>query len=162
MNRDSLVIQPVDSQSKDALMLLHQAAFEAREIYADLFAPNAPFPANQLTPNRGIYLIAYLDNAPVASGALRPFNETIAEVRRMYVLKNARRFGIARSMLTALEQKAAKLGYETMRLETGNRQNAAMALYESYGFHRIPPFGEYRSDPTSVCFEKSIHTKADQ
>jgi putative acetyltransferase len=162
MNHNTLVIQPANPQGDDALMLLHEAALEARELYADLFDPQVPFPTNSPTPHRGIYLIAYLDNAPVASGAIRPIDEMTAEVRRMYVLKNARRFGIARSMLTALEQKAAELGYEIMRLETGNRQNVAMALYESYGFHRIPPFGEYQSDPTSVCFEKSIVRKANQ
>jgi putative acetyltransferase len=31
-----------------------------------------------------------------------------------------------------------------------------MALYESFGFRRIPPFGEYRDDPTSVCYEKPL------
>src|SRR6266700_3942372 len=45
-----------------------------------------------------------------------------------------------------------------MRLETGNRQLPAMALYESYGFVRIPPFSDYVNDPTSVCYEKPICT----
>ena len=47
-------------------------------------------------------------------------------------------------------------GFTVMRLETGNRQSAAMALYESCGFVRISPFGEYIGDPTSVCYEKRI------
>jgi len=162
MNHDHLLILPADPQGEDALSLLYEAAVEARILYADLFEPHVPFPTNPPTPPRGIFLIAYLENIPVASGALRPIDETTVEVRRMYVSKNARRLGIARSMLAALEDKAVELGYETMRLETGNRQNAAMALYESYGFHRIPPFGEYASDPTSVCYEKSITTRSDQ
>ena len=37
-----------------------------------------------------------------------------------------------------------------------------MALYESLGFQRIPPFGEYVGDPTSVCFEKRIGPLAPQ
>ena len=48
------------------------------------------------------------------------------------------------------------MGYTVMRLETGNRQHPAMALYESFGFERIAPFGEYANDPTSVCYEKNL------
>ena len=51
--------------------------------------------------------------------------------------------------------------YKVMRLETGNRQQPAMALYESFGFERIAPFGEYANDPTSVCYEKYIAHRAD-
>jgi hypothetical protein len=46
--------------------------------------------------------------------------------------------------------------FQGMRLETGNRQLRAMALSESYGFIRIPPFDDYVNDPTSVCYEKHI------
>jgi len=35
-----------------------------------------------------------------------------------------------------------------------------MALYESCGFERIPPFGEYINDPTSVCYEKLVASHA--
>jgi ribosomal protein S18 acetylase RimI-like enzyme len=74
----------------------------------------------------------------------------------MFVLNGARRAGVARAILVALEQAAQRLGYSVMRLETGNRQQSAMALYESYGFIRIAPFGEYCNDPTSVCYEKNV------
>lgn len=43
-----------------------------------------------------------------------------------------------------------------MRLETGKRQLSAIALYETLGFKRIEPFGEYANDPLSVCFEKMV------
>jgi len=74
----------------------------------------------------------------------------------MYVLKGARRSGIGRRVLAALEASAAQMGYEVMRLETGNRQHPAMALYESFGFEKIAAFGEYANDPTSVCYEKHV------
>ena len=74
----------------------------------------------------------------------------------MFVLKSARRQGHARVILSALESHARDLGFTSMRLETGNRQRAAMALYESYGFFHIEPFGEHANDPTSVCYEKLV------
>jgi len=74
----------------------------------------------------------------------------------MYVLRPARRGGIARAILIQLEKQAARIGYEMLLLETGNRQHPAMALYESYGFTRIPRFGPYVNDPVSVCFSKRV------
>jgi len=40
-----------------------------------------------------------------------------------------------------------------LRLETGIHQQAAIHLYEQYGFRRIPPFGPYFEDPVSRCYE---------
>jgi len=77
----------------------------------------------------------------------------------MYVLKDYRRHGVAWMMLEALEQEAARLQYTSMRLETGNRQTAAICLYESYGFTRIPPFGSCVNDPLSACYENPVQVK---
>ena len=79
-----------------------------------------------------------------------------AELRRMFVTASSRRQGIAKAMLAELEKQAARLGFRRMRLETGNRQASAMALYKQQGFRLIPPFGEYVGDPVSVCFEKIL------
>ena len=149
-------ITPCDPQGEDALGLLHEAALDARALYPELHVEGAPWPTNPPTPPRGAYVLAYLDGMPIGCGALRPIDALAVEVRRMYVLRSARRAGIARALLAHLEQVARELGYATMRLETGYRQQPAMALYESTGFIRIAPFGEYMSDPTSVCYEKPL------
>jgi GNAT superfamily N-acetyltransferase len=72
----------------------------------------------------------------------------------MYVVAPARRRGVARSLLAELERRAAEFGYSLIQLETGNRQPEAIALYESCGYHRIPPYGSHVGDPVSVCFQK--------
>ena len=149
-------INEADPQGQDALVLLHQAAIEARELYPEYHHTGDPWPTNSATPARGIYLIAYVDGEPVACGAFRPLEDTIVEVRRMFVVKSARRHGLGRTILRALEEAASRFGYRLMRLETGNRQLPAMALYEAYGFVRIEPFGEYVNDPTSICYEKAV------
>lgn len=151
-----LKIVEVDPQGADAIALLREAAIEARELYPGLFTADTPWPENQPTPERGVYLVAYLDGIPVACGALRPIDGSSVEVRRMFVTAKARRKGLARTILNELEVQAAGLGYMNMRLETGNRQLSAMTLYESFGFRRIAPFGPYENDPLSVCFEKAV------
>ena len=159
MKEISLQIQVVDPQGRDALALLQEAALEARELYPELHDdPNAPLPTNPPTPARGIYFLVYNDSEPVGSGALRPIDESTVEILRMYVLKHYRRHGVARMILEASEREAARLKYTSMRLETGNRQTAAMRLYKSYRFTQIPPFGPYVDDPISVCQEKAIQS----
>ena len=106
--------------------------------------------------SRGAYFIAFLDNQLVGCGALRPLDEITAEV--MYDVCSARRTNVGRALLAHLERTAADLGFKVMRLETGNRQLPAMMLYEAYGFARIPPFGDYMNDATSVCYEKPVCT----
>jgi GNAT superfamily N-acetyltransferase len=151
-----LSIIEVDPQGTDALLLLREAAAEARKLYPELFDANSPWPTNPPTPAGGIYLVAYAGEVPVGCGALRPIDNQVVEIRRMFVVPNARRFGAARAVLAELERQAQRLGYTHMRLETGNRQAPAMALYESFGFRTIPPFGQYVNDPTSVCYQKPV------
>ncbi len=152
----------VDPQGHDAMVLLREAAEEASALYPELHDPALPGPTNTPTPPGGVYLVAYSGSSPLACGAIRPLEHKIAEVRRMFVTASARRRGVARLVLRELEVRALEFGYESLRLETGNRQLPAIALYEACGFIRIPPFGTYASDPTSVCFEKVlVHANSD-
>ncbi len=152
----SFKIVSADPQGADALLLLREAAIEARALYPEHFTPNTPWPGNPPTPSGGVYLLAYWEGRPVGCGALRPIDKNHVEVRRMFVTVSSRRKGLARVMLRELELNAVSLGYSVMRLETGNRQSSAAALYESVGFSRIAAFGEYIDDPLSLCFEKHI------
>jgi len=146
----------VDPQGPDATALLMEAVAEARELYPELHQAGAPFPFNSPTPTGGIYLIAYVHGVPVACGALRPLDERNVEVRRMFVSKTARRNGLGTIMLEELEAVATRMGYRTMKLETGYRQAPAVALYTGYGFERIEGFGEHVNDPNSLCFQKAL------
>jgi putative acetyltransferase len=151
------LIYESDPCGPDALALLREAAIEARALYPELHDPNGPWPTNDPTPKRGAYFVAYIDSQAVGMGAHRPLDDKATEVRRMYVLRNARRGGLALSILRRIEEDAHAQGFTRLLLETGYRQLPAMKLYESYGFCRIAPFGQYMDDPTSVCYEKLIN-----
>ncbi len=150
------LIAEADPQGAVVLALLRQAAIEARAMYPELHAKDAPWPSNGPTPPRGIYLVATLDGLAVGMAAHRPMNRFASEVRRMYVHRDFRRRGIALALLAQLESHARAHGFTHLRLETGNRQAPAMRLYASCGFLRIAPFGSHASDPTSVCCEKPL------
>jgi putative acetyltransferase len=105
---------------------------------------------------QGFFVVARLDGQSVGCGAVRVLESGIGEVKRMYVRPKARRRGVAQAVLAALEQTALAMGMHTLRLETGTRQPEANALYEKQGYHPIPCFGEYVSDPYSLCYEKAL------
>jgi putative acetyltransferase len=95
--------------------------------------------------------------AAVACGAVRRFDATTAELKRMYVVRHARRPGIERGLVEALEREARLLGITKVILETGTRLAPAIRLYAAMGYRPIPLFGEYLASPeTSLCFGKLL------
>ena len=100
------------------------------------------------------------ENTPAGCGGIqfyRPESEpAYGEVKRMYVRDSFRGKGFGRLILDRLAEHAAQNGIKVLRLETGIYQEAAIRLYEQYGFVRIPPFGDYWDDPVSLCYEKRI------
>jgi GNAT superfamily N-acetyltransferase len=105
----------------------------------------------------GYFLVVRLDDRPVGcAGICRCEGERTAELRRMYVAPEARGLGIARSLMSELEEKARLLGYRTLRLETGPEQPEAVHLYETNGFAVIPNFGPYTTQRRSICMEKAL------
>jgi GNAT superfamily N-acetyltransferase len=89
----------------------------------------------------------------VACGALKMHDEQTAEVKRMYTLPEFRGRGLAKAVLQGLEEWALEVGYCRLILETGLKQPEAIALYERYGFQRIPNYGQYKGISNSQCFE---------
>ncbi len=78
------------------------------------------------------------------------------EIKRMYVRPAFRGSGFGRRILDHLVEHARIEGFGLVRLETGIHQREAIALYEAMGFRRCPPFGPYRDDPLSLCYERSL------
>ena len=105
-----------------------------------------------------VFYVAYDDNeTAVACGALKHFDETTAEIKRMYVKKEFRGLGISKTLLTKLEQHAKELHYQKLFLETGLKQPEAMSLYRAFGYTPIKCYGKHADDPDSRCFEKIIN-----
>lgn len=93
---------------------------------------------------------------PLACGGLRPLEPGCAEIKRMFVVPHARGRGLSRLLLAALERTAAERGWPVLRLETGERQVEALALYTRHGYRPIERFGHYVDAEHSLCFEKTL------
>jgi putative acetyltransferase len=89
------------------------------------------------------------------------FFPTFAELKRMFVREGGRGRGIARALLERIEAETIASGRDVLRLETGDRQLAAIRLYERAGFVPCEIFGDYASlapqaVATSVFLEKRL------
>jgi len=101
-------------------------------------------------------VVAYLDNKPVACGAIKQFAPGTMEVKRMFTLPENRGQGTALKILAELEDWAHELSYQTCILETGKRQPEAIGLYKKAGYKIITNYGQYAGIENSVCFEKQV------
>jgi putative acetyltransferase len=106
------------------------------------------------------FFLARLHGEAVGCGGVALFSD-FAEVKRMYVRDRARGKGVADAILARIEREVRDAGLSVLRLETGDRQVAAMRFYARAGFRRCRAFGAYTLMPpqataTSVFFEKPI------
>jgi putative acetyltransferase len=88
----------------------------------------------------------------VGCGALKQIDAQHGEIKSMRTPAALRRRGAGRAMLAHIVAEAQVRGYTRLSLETGamNSFRPAQQLYESAGFVRCEPFGDYGADPNSV------------
>ena len=101
-------------------------------------------------------VVAYDNNIPAGCGAIKEYKPDSMEVKRMYVLPEHRKKGIASKILDELEIWASELFYSKCILETGKGQPEAIELYKKKGYKLIPNYGQYSGVENSLCFEKRL------
>lgn len=113
------------------------------------------FNAEDVCVHRSLFVIAYDDNGnAIGCGAIRPIDENIAEVKRMFAKTKAK--GVGTKILDYLEGQAVILGYSTLWLETRLINKSAVRFYEKRNYYRIKNYGKYENNTEAVCFEKKI------
>ncbi|MFD6289782.1 GNAT family N-acetyltransferase [Streptomyces sp. NPDC060205] len=156
-------IRRVAFDHPDAVKLNDEVQAEYAVRYGDE-GDVTPLDPSMFDPPLGLYLIAYdADGRPVATGGWRTqdendegYSDGDAELKRMFVIGEARGNGLARRILGALEADARAAGRTRMVLETGNKQPEAIALYASSGYEPCAKFGHYRFHKDSRCYAKAL------
>ena len=151
----SITILEVSPDSADAMQLINEL---------DAHLNLLPYPQQsrhaysiaKLLHEDVAFFVTWYSGEPAACGGLKLFGTEYGEVKRMYVRPVYRGLGLGKGMLNHLADYAREHQVGLLRLETGIYQTEAIGLYERYGFQRRSPFGEYKEDPLSVYFEKSI------
>jgi len=102
-------------------------------------------------PPQGRLLLATIDGAPAGCVALRPFDETRGEMKRMYVRPRYRGRGIGEALVLALAEEARKIGYGELIADTiPGAMATALAMYERLGFERIAPYSNETPDALHI------------
>ena len=103
----------------------------------------AGLPGDYAVPNGGL-LLAFVDDELAGCGAFRPLPDAdianACEMKRLYVRRAFRRFGLGRLLAQALIDGATQAGYSAMLLDTLDDMEAARGLYETLGFVEVPPY----------------------
>ena len=98
----------------------------------------------EYAPRRGCILLALVDGALAGCCALRPLDNAdyanASEMKRLYVRKAFRGFGLGRQLAEATLDAARRAGYASVLLDTLDGMEAARALYAELGFEEIPPY----------------------
>lgn len=94
----------------------------------------------EMVPPEGVFLVGYADGRPVAIGGLRRLDDGLCEIKRMYVVPDARSRGVGRALLAALEAAGRELGYERVRLDAGPEQTHSRVLFADTGYREIPRY----------------------
>ena len=95
-------------------------------------------------PPHGVLLLAYADQALAGCGAMRPLTDVdhanACEMKRLFVRRAFRRFGLGRVLAQALMDHAASAGYSVMLLDTLDEMESARELYATLGFEEVAPY----------------------
>jgi GNAT superfamily N-acetyltransferase len=155
-----LRIETVPSDQPPATDLVDAMVAEVSAMYGPINVPGAPTatPAD-LGPPGGAFVVVFDDEAgdggrAVAGGGLKRLDDEACEIKRMYVVPDARGRGLAKVLLEGLENEARRLGYRIARLDTGAQQPAAQRMYERAGY---APIGNFNANPfASFWGEKAL------
>jgi len=106
-------------------------------------------------PPGGRLLLACEAEHPAGCVGLRRIQDATCEMKRLYVRPGFRRQGLGRALAWNIVQAAVELRYTRMRLDTLSSMEAAIALYESLGFARIPPY-YHNPSAQAVFMERAL------
>ncbi|WP_298426234.1 GNAT family N-acetyltransferase [uncultured Kordia sp.] len=101
-------------------------------------------------------IVIYVGATPIGCGAIKQYNSTTVEIKRMYISKQYQGKSLGIHILTALEIWAKELGNTRCILETGTMLPEAIRFYEKNNYIRIPNYDQYIDVAESVCFEKQL------
>ena len=156
LGRDRIAIEEADPSGDAARYCLgeYYAELDRRfEKGFDVSLSRDPDAADMVRP-RGVFLLAMSDGLPIGCVGLKGTGGELAEIKRLWICRAARGFGIAKRLMHAVETVARELSVKTLRLDTNRALPEALKLYRTSGWVEIEQFNE---DPyPDHFFEKHL------
>jgi len=98
-------------------------------------------PAKYAQPDGRLFLIKVEDDI-AGCIALRRFDETRCEMKRLYIRPRFRGLHCGQALVEKIIQEAKLIGYEEMVLDTLSSLKSAVRLYKNFGFEEVNPYYE--------------------
>ena len=102
------------------------------------------------------FFITYDEEKPVACGCFRKITDKTVELKRVYVLPDYRRRGIANALVGNCEAIAREQSFKYMRLETGVEMLEAIQMYKKRKFVFIENYEGFAGDEICCCMQKEL------
>ena len=144
LQASTVVFGVEDPTTADAQWCIQQYFDELNQRFETGFDPTLGIQAeaHELVAPAGALMIASLRGRPVGCGALKFHGRAPAELKRMWVSREARGLGLGRRLLAELERHAIASGVKVVRLETNRTLKEAIALYRSSGYREVQRFND--------------------
>ena len=150
----SVAVRRVPGSDPVAIELVDAMVAEIGELYEPGLPAGSSAEPAELSPPHGGFVVLWEQQRAVAGGGVKRLDGRTCEIKRMYVVPDARGRGTGRTLLAALEALARDLGYRVARLDTGARQPGAQRMYERAGYVSIP---DYNDNPYAAFWgEKAL------
>lgn len=149
----SMVVEKGDPRDVQATALLRQS----HALMQELFDPeeNHFLSVDALCSPDIRFFVARDGNVTLGTGALA-LRARYGEVKSMFTAPEGRGRGVAGAILDRIEAEARAEGLPALRLETGDKLEAAHRLYRGRGFVECGPFGDYTANSSSLFMEKRL------
>jgi len=165
----TLTFKDVPSSSLVSQSLLSSFESELKTLYPTFTLTSGPSATPEdFSPPHGAFCVGYVrvpnpitgqvESTPVACGGVKNVGGETFEVKRMFVASSFRGRGFGVRLLACLEGKAVSMGGVKVRMDTGGRQEEAVALYDKMGYEPVPPFND--NEFAEVWLEKTVEVKA--
>ena len=141
--------------NQDFIILCHELDDFLNELVGGEENRSQYIPYNSLDDIQDV-IVVYDKDIPVGCASFKHYENTAAEVKRVFIRSGYRGRGISKEIMKLLEQKAKDKGYHKFILESGEPLVSAMGLYRKIGYQVIPNFGQYKEMDDSVCMEKIL------
>nr|WP_221382500.1 GNAT family N-acetyltransferase [Actinoplanes polyasparticus] len=153
---EEIVFVPRRTDHPDAAALLD--AFFQEQVGRYGFAESVDLDPDIYDEPNGLFVVVYQDDRPVGCGGCRRFEQRgdTFEIKKTYLIPEARGCGLGRQLLDMLEDAAVGWGARRTILETGVRNVAALRLFTSNGYVPIARYVASRDPEINRAFEKDL------
>lgn len=131
---------PHDIAATVELFRAYAAALDIDLAYQDFETELETLPGKYAAPKGQLLLARDAAGGAIGCVAMRPLEQGVCEMKRLYVAPAGRGFGLGKALVEAIVKESLRAGYDHMRLDTLPSMRWAVSIYRKAGFRQIPPY----------------------